>query len=221
MTETSSPRPPRRPSRFSHRGRGSRGVNSRVTASAQSQGFPVGPEPARYPSGVWKVLDERFNEYMIGNTPLVREWTGALWAEGPRMERRWPIRGLQRHPERRADAVGRGHRESDAASAARRTFPTATRSTSRAGSSRASTRPRGSCATSIAASRRFSPRRSKVSASTRRTTSSCIRRAAASCSPTRDTAATGIYEGTVRPLELPTSVYHIDPQNGAADETDR
>ena len=52
-------------------------------ASAQSQSFPIGPEPIRYPSGVWKVLDDRFRKYMIGNTPLVREWTGALWAEGP------------------------------------------------------------------------------------------------------------------------------------------
>jgi gluconolactonase len=57
------------------------------TASAQmvtpTQGWPTGPEPARYPSGVWKVLDDRFKKYMIGNTPLRREWTGALWAEGP------------------------------------------------------------------------------------------------------------------------------------------
>jgi gluconolactonase len=52
-------------------------------ASAQSQRLPLGPEPIRYPSGVWKVLDERFRKYMIGNTPLVREWTGGLWAEGP------------------------------------------------------------------------------------------------------------------------------------------
>jgi gluconolactonase len=51
--------------------------------SAQSQHFPIGPEPIRYPSGVWKVHDDRFRKYMIGNTPLVREWTGGLWAEGP------------------------------------------------------------------------------------------------------------------------------------------
>jgi gluconolactonase len=51
-------------------------------ASALTQGFPVGPEPMRYPSGVWKVLDDRFKKYMIGNTPLIREWTGSLWAEG-------------------------------------------------------------------------------------------------------------------------------------------
>jgi len=50
---------------------------------AETQGFPVGPEPIRYPSKVWKVLDDRFKKYIAGNTPLVREWTGALWAEGP------------------------------------------------------------------------------------------------------------------------------------------
>jgi gluconolactonase len=42
----------------------------------------VRPEPKRYPDPVWKVIDKRFNKYMIGNTPLKREWTGALWAEG-------------------------------------------------------------------------------------------------------------------------------------------
>jgi gluconolactonase len=52
-------------------------------AFAQSQSLPLGPEPIRYPSSVWKVLDPRFSKYMIGNTPLIREWTGALWAEGP------------------------------------------------------------------------------------------------------------------------------------------
>ena len=52
-------------------------------ALAQTQGWPVGPEEIRYPSGVWKVLDDRFRKYMIGNTPLIREWTGSLWAEGP------------------------------------------------------------------------------------------------------------------------------------------
>jgi gluconolactonase len=52
-------------------------------AAAQSQRLPIGPFPDRFPSNVWKVLDERFRKYMIGNTPLVREWTGTLWAEGP------------------------------------------------------------------------------------------------------------------------------------------
>ena len=39
--------------------------------------------PIRYPDPVWKVVDERFRKYVINNTPLRREWTGALWAEGP------------------------------------------------------------------------------------------------------------------------------------------
>jgi len=52
-------------------------------AAAQSQRLPVGPEPIRYPSSVWKVHDPRFQKYMVGNTPLIRVWTGALWAEGP------------------------------------------------------------------------------------------------------------------------------------------
>ena len=52
-------------------------------AFGQTQRLPVGPDPSRYPSSVWKVLDERFRKYMVGNTPLVREYTGLLWAEGP------------------------------------------------------------------------------------------------------------------------------------------
>src|SRR5690606_25920032 len=52
-------------------------------ALAQTQGWAVGPEPGRYPSGAWLVHDDRFRKYMIGNTPLIREWTGSLWAEGP------------------------------------------------------------------------------------------------------------------------------------------
>ena len=88
------------------------------SAFAQTQGFAIGPEPIRYPSGVWKVLDERFRKYMIGNTPLVREWTGAMWAEGPAWN------GVGRYvvfsdiPEQRADALGRSDRKSHAAARA-------------------------------------------------------------------------------------------------------
>ena len=39
-------------------------------------------QPLRYPDPVWKVHDDRFRQYMIGNAPLSREWTGSLWAEG-------------------------------------------------------------------------------------------------------------------------------------------
>lgn len=38
--------------------------------------------PSRYPDSAWVVHDDRFRKYMIGNTPLIREWTGSLWAEG-------------------------------------------------------------------------------------------------------------------------------------------
>ncbi|MGF1527286.1 MAG: SMP-30/gluconolactonase/LRE family protein [Candidatus Competibacterales bacterium] len=36
----------------------------------------------RYPDPAWQVHDKRFGKYMIGNTPLMREWSGSLWAEG-------------------------------------------------------------------------------------------------------------------------------------------
>ena len=53
-----------------------------LAPTAFAQGFPVGPIADRYPYPVWKVLDPRFGKYLSVNTPLVREWTGALWAEG-------------------------------------------------------------------------------------------------------------------------------------------
>lgn len=53
-----------------------------LTPAALAQGFPTGPIPDRYPNPVWKLLDPRFGNYMSVNTPLRREWTGSLWAEG-------------------------------------------------------------------------------------------------------------------------------------------
>jgi len=38
--------------------------------------------PVRYPDPDIVVLDPRFAKYKIGNTPIQRLWTGALWAEG-------------------------------------------------------------------------------------------------------------------------------------------
>ena len=38
--------------------------------------------PMRYPDSVWKVHDKTFGKYMIGNTQLYREWIGSMWAEG-------------------------------------------------------------------------------------------------------------------------------------------
>jgi len=41
-----------------------------------------GREPVRYPDPDIVVVEPRFAKYKIGNTPLQRLWTGALWAEG-------------------------------------------------------------------------------------------------------------------------------------------
>ena len=38
--------------------------------------------PKRYPDSVWQVHDKRFGKYMIGNTQLYQEWIGSMWAEG-------------------------------------------------------------------------------------------------------------------------------------------
>jgi len=48
-------------------------------ALAQQRDFSV---ILRYPDPVWKVLDDRFRKYVAGNAPLELEWTGSLWAEG-------------------------------------------------------------------------------------------------------------------------------------------
>ena len=53
-----------------------------LAPAALAQGYPIGPIADRYPNPVWKVLDPRFKPYVAGNTPLIREWTGAFWAEG-------------------------------------------------------------------------------------------------------------------------------------------
>ena len=62
------------------------GTGAAATVVAGSRILPASAQDfetiTRYPSPVWKSLDERFGQYMIGNTPLMREWTGSLWAEG-------------------------------------------------------------------------------------------------------------------------------------------
>jgi gluconolactonase len=53
-----------------------------LAPAALGQGYEIGPIADRYPNPVWKLLDPRFKPYVAGNTPLIREWTGSLWAEG-------------------------------------------------------------------------------------------------------------------------------------------
>ncbi|MBI3684033.1 MAG: SMP-30/gluconolactonase/LRE family protein [Acidobacteria bacterium] len=52
-------------------------------AMAQTQRDWSGRNPVRYPEPDVVVLDNRFNKYKIGNTPILRLHTGCLWAEGP------------------------------------------------------------------------------------------------------------------------------------------
>src|SRR5712691_4929683 len=52
-------------------------------AAAQSQRDWTGKNPVRYPDPDIVTLDNRFNKYKIGNTPIQRLHTGMLWAEGP------------------------------------------------------------------------------------------------------------------------------------------
>ncbi len=60
-----------------------------ASASAQTASTQVqqrdwsGREPLRYTDPAFVAIDKRFEKYILGNTPLQRLWTGALWAEGP------------------------------------------------------------------------------------------------------------------------------------------
>ncbi len=53
-----------------------------TAAGAQERDWS-GKNPTRYPDPDIVSLDKRFDKYKIGNTPIERLWTGALWAEGP------------------------------------------------------------------------------------------------------------------------------------------
>jgi gluconolactonase len=54
-----------------------------LPAAANAQRDWSGVNPTRYPDPDIVVLDKRFAKYKVGNTPIQRLWTGALWAEGP------------------------------------------------------------------------------------------------------------------------------------------
>jgi gluconolactonase len=58
------------------------GVLAGSDAGAAPQREWSGRAPVRYPDPDIVVVDPRFAKYKIGNTPLQRLWTGALWAEG-------------------------------------------------------------------------------------------------------------------------------------------
>jgi gluconolactonase len=54
-----------------------------VTASGQQRDYRRDGPPVRYPDPDILVLDKRFAQYKIGNTPIRRLHAGMLWAEGP------------------------------------------------------------------------------------------------------------------------------------------
>ncbi|MEC9482571.1 MAG: SMP-30/gluconolactonase/LRE family protein, partial [Halomonas sp.] len=54
-----------------------------ATPSLLAHNVPFTSAPQRYPSDVWHIVDDRFREYFVFNTPLQRQWTGGLWLEGP------------------------------------------------------------------------------------------------------------------------------------------
>ncbi len=58
------------------------GANS-LLAQDPPRDFRPGAQPVRYPDPDLITLDDSFNKYKIGNTPIKRIYTGDLWAEGP------------------------------------------------------------------------------------------------------------------------------------------
>ncbi len=57
-------------------------VLAAAAARAQQRDWS-GQNPVRYPDPDIVSLDERFDKYKLGNTPIQRLHTGTLWAEGP------------------------------------------------------------------------------------------------------------------------------------------
>jgi gluconolactonase len=53
-----------------------------VSPNATSRDWS-GQNPTRYPDPDIIALDDRFRQYIVGNTPILRLYTGTLWAEGP------------------------------------------------------------------------------------------------------------------------------------------
>ena len=60
----------------------SAGTALAAAASAQQRDWS-GKTPVRYPDPDIVSLDERFDKYKLGNTPIQRLHLGTLWAEGP------------------------------------------------------------------------------------------------------------------------------------------
>jgi gluconolactonase len=53
------------------------------TVSTPPRDFTPGAQPVTYPDPDLVTVDPAFNGLRLGNTPILRLWTGALWSEGP------------------------------------------------------------------------------------------------------------------------------------------
>jgi gluconolactonase len=53
------------------------------TVSTPPRDFGPGGSPVTYPDPDLITIDPAFNALRVGNTPIQRLWTGALWSEGP------------------------------------------------------------------------------------------------------------------------------------------
>jgi gluconolactonase len=58
-------------------------VSPPTVVSSPPRDFSPGSPPVTYPDPDVLTLDPAFNALRLGNTPIQRLWTGALWAEGP------------------------------------------------------------------------------------------------------------------------------------------
>jgi gluconolactonase len=62
---------------------GQTAVEPPSTVTSPPRDFGPGAPPLTYPDPDLVTVDPAFNGLRIGNTPIVRLWTGALWSEGP------------------------------------------------------------------------------------------------------------------------------------------
>jgi gluconolactonase len=54
---------------------------ARSAAAQSNTDYDAGDR--RYPDPDIIILDPRFANYRVGNTPIQKLWSGALWSEGP------------------------------------------------------------------------------------------------------------------------------------------
>jgi gluconolactonase len=71
------------PGRAAAQGVPARPAEPPSTVSNPPRDFSPGAPPVTYPDPDVVTIDPTFNTLRLGNTPIVRLWSGALWSEGP------------------------------------------------------------------------------------------------------------------------------------------